>query len=73
MPLRTDAPIGELNLRYNPRSRAEWDRLRQTGVIVSVFSSNCYGVSTAALEDAILRVTGKPGPVYEQKTNAGLR
>jgi len=63
MPLRTDAPIGERNLRYNPRSRAEWDRLRQTGVIVSVFASNCRGLSTASLEDAIFRVTGKPGRV----------
>lgn len=73
MPLRTEPPIGERNLRYNPRSRAEWDRLRQTGVIVSVFASNCRGLSTASLEDAIVRVTGKPGRVYEHKTNPDLR
>ena len=71
MPLRT-AKIGARNLRRNPRTRAEWNKLRESGAISSVFASNFTVVTTSVLDAAIFRAMGKPGRMYE-KTNRDLR
>ena len=67
-----DAP-GSANLWRNPRSRAEWDRARACGSISCVYAYGCGGLSTSALEECILEVTGKPGRVYEKAVNCDHR